>query len=317
MPGSTGPKRSDREREDDLLEIARMYIRKVPVREIAKRLSEKEGHAKLSHVAVQNDINELRRRWREEKMDCVEDRQQAELDAITALETDLWEQWERSKQDHVRVVESTKNGTTTMQEGQCGDPRLAELILRCMDKRCKILGLDAPQAINARVSTADGPLTNQDLIELAQNPEEWKRKHPVYVDPALLAPPPGYDPHIAELTGIRDPAEQAEWRERQVESGEYNAVTETHPMAAKPPPGDLEVLTLDPAPVPRLCAELDLHITVQPDISEVGNSLFEVVQNAIAAGLLAAVWNETERVHYVRNGVIMAWLSKLGYQFDV
>lgn len=67
------------------------------------------------------------------------------------IEQEAWEQWHRSTEDAVSVsVRQTIKGdeTTTTRVGQCGNPALLDKVLKAMERRAKLLGLDAPEQLN-------------------------------------------------------------------------------------------------------------------------------------------------------------------------
>ena len=151
-------RRKKAQREADLLEISRMYVRGVTQLEIAAALE-------VSQQQISYDFQELQRRWAKASMVIISEAKGKELAKLDALEREYWEAWARSREhkesrttemsneteaqlemfppEKVIILPGTK--VTIRQEGQCGDPRYLEGILRCVAKRAEILGLDAPK----------------------------------------------------------------------------------------------------------------------------------------------------------------------------
>ena len=60
-PSSTGPKRKPREREQDLLDITKLYVRGLTQREIAAEISEGKNYT-LTYQTISRDIKEVLKR---------------------------------------------------------------------------------------------------------------------------------------------------------------------------------------------------------------------------------------------------------------
>jgi predicted transcriptional regulator len=140
----TGPKRSKEQREADFTRLRDMYVRGWTQVRIGQELG-------ISHAAVSNDLKELHRRWREETTLALDDYKRKELAKLDELEREYWQAWERSQsaQETKRQRKKTgDDGAESLQEmvsrAQCGDAQYLAGIIKCIEKRCKLLGLDAP-----------------------------------------------------------------------------------------------------------------------------------------------------------------------------
>lgn len=142
--------------------IAGLYLQGWPIRRICRELH----HSERTVVA---DLREIKQRLMESSRDKLEERQAVELAKITAVEAKAWEQYLRSCEDGYKLVEettpveddgsekaekelaeATTNATKVTKrrkevQGQTGDPRYLTIINQCIERRCKILGLDAPE----------------------------------------------------------------------------------------------------------------------------------------------------------------------------
>ena len=149
-------KRTPIQRERDLLEISGLYLRGITQAEIASQLG-------VSQQQVSYDLKILQRRWLAESVAKIDERKARELAKVDRLEREYWEAWERSKLDAETVtleklgalkdgqgqIVGTKVKEVKKREGQSGNPSFLAGVQWCIDKRCEILGLDAPKKIDA------------------------------------------------------------------------------------------------------------------------------------------------------------------------
>lgn len=141
------PKRTQFQREKDLQTIASLYLRGVFQADIAAKL-------KVSRQQIGYDIKELQRRWQQSALVDIDAAKGKELAKIDETERQAWRGWRRSvvesekhmkmarDADGVRFIESREE-----KEKQVGDPRYLQIVLACVDRRVKILGLDAPKKL--------------------------------------------------------------------------------------------------------------------------------------------------------------------------
>lgn len=149
-------RRTSAQREKDLAYTAKKYCEGVIQAEIADELG-------VTQATISNDLNELRSRWLASSIRDFDAARAEELAKVDNLEREYWEAWKRSCEDAETVTEKivgdTKNkrGEKTRRvEGQAGDPRFLAGVQWCIERRCKILGIDAPtrQDITSYVSIA-------------------------------------------------------------------------------------------------------------------------------------------------------------------
>jgi transposase len=103
---------------------------------------------------VFNDLKALREQWRQNAAANFSELQSRELAKIDLIEQECWDQWDRSKKDreiHSAEKEDGLNGQKTKsglkREGQTADTSYIDKIQWCINKRCQILGLDAPSKV--------------------------------------------------------------------------------------------------------------------------------------------------------------------------
>lgn len=132
-------------------------------REIRVEVMKRLGLATLSLKTVHDDIRRLLKEWQSERLEDTEERVTAELARLDLVIREAWQQWEQSKQD--KDVKRTKrkglpkldadgkeDGLLTAYVEQVrdtefgkGDPRYLDIILKALEQRRRLLGLDRVQ----------------------------------------------------------------------------------------------------------------------------------------------------------------------------
>jgi len=132
-------------------------------REIRVEVMKRLGLATLSLKTVHDDIRRLLKEWQNERLEDTEERVTAELARLDLVIREAWQQWEQSKQD--KDVKRTKrkglpkldadgkeDGLLTAYVEQVrdtefgkGDPRYLDIILKALEQRRRLLGLDRVQ----------------------------------------------------------------------------------------------------------------------------------------------------------------------------
>ena len=135
------PKRTKFEREKDLLAISRMYLQGITQAEIGQRLG-------VSQPQISYDLKVLRNRWLKSSIINIDEVKARELARIDHLEREYWEAWDKSKSP-IKTKASKKVGGETIEstiqgETGTGDPRYLSGVQWCINKRCDVLGLNAP-----------------------------------------------------------------------------------------------------------------------------------------------------------------------------
>jgi len=154
--------RTKAEREAQLVRLAELYRKGATQQAMARELG-------LARSTVQLDLKKLHAEWRKRRFDDMDDAKVRELEKVDLIERTAWDEWERSREPAERSVTERQTvelpdgagGKTPAervkaqltQEGRLGDPRYLERIAWCIDKRCKVLGLDAPEKINVEGET--------------------------------------------------------------------------------------------------------------------------------------------------------------------
>lgn len=157
--------RSATQREADLAEVARRYLAGETQQMIAIALG-------ISRSQVSYDLATLRRRWRESSMRDFEVARAAELAKVDNLERQYWESWHRSEQEQQRTrtrrvragAKGKRDEVSLEREARDGDPRFLAGVQWCIERRCKLLGLDAPARTAADVTAREQENTRASAV---------------------------------------------------------------------------------------------------------------------------------------------------------
>jgi len=144
------PKRTRFQRETDLLKLSELYLKGQTQAEIAALLG-------VSQPQISNDLATLRGRWQKAATTNIDKLKARELAKVDRLEREYWDAWQRSLEADKTIktrgkVQQSDDGTRFIREQpaeqtahtDAGDPRYLEGVRWCIERRCKILGIDAP-----------------------------------------------------------------------------------------------------------------------------------------------------------------------------
>ncbi len=147
----------------DRAETARLYLQGWTQAEIAVKLG-------LSRPQISYDMEAVRREWVQSAVMDFNAKKAEELAKIDRLEREYWDAWQAS----LKTLETTTTEQTTDGAGesgrvkaalrkaeQTGDPRYLAGVERCIEARCKLLGLNAPQ--KTQLTGPGGGPVNMDI----------------------------------------------------------------------------------------------------------------------------------------------------------
>lgn len=130
-------------------QIAARYLRGEYQVDIARALG-------ISQQQVSYDLKAIRAAWLAAAVRDFDALKAQELAKIDAVEREYWLAWERSQKD--KEIATQEGGEVDPQtkkprikkvslrkEGQAGNPAFLAGVLTCIERRCAILGLDAPK----------------------------------------------------------------------------------------------------------------------------------------------------------------------------
>lgn len=161
IAGGPYKQRSVAQREMDLIVTARKYLMGSSISQISEDLTNMRPYY-VSYEMVRFDIQLLIQRWQESYLLDFSAAKAKELARIDQLEAAYWEGWERSKIDkeitetekvqdsstsrkNVTVPTYTRSKAKKRTETTPGESQFLNGIQWCIDKRCQILGLNAPK----------------------------------------------------------------------------------------------------------------------------------------------------------------------------
>lgn len=152
--------------------IAHMYCRGYSVYDISKMTGK-------SIAAITKELDNIRTLWRDSAVFDFNERISYELKKLDYLETMYWESWEKSKREAELSfseveIDSDEEGPKRKRSKRTtslppGDPRFLEGVRWCIERRCQLLGLDAPK--KSAVFTA-----NVDMAPVVDELESSKRQ---------------------------------------------------------------------------------------------------------------------------------------------
>lgn len=143
--------------------VSNLYKRGYSYRKIREEVMKRLDLSTYSLQTVKNDIQTLLDEWRESRLEDTDELVTLELARIDDTCRELWEQWEKSKENFTRQTRKQKGSPTRDAEtGQTsirtyqtertetdvqglGDPSYIAEIRKQLEERRKLLGLYAPE----------------------------------------------------------------------------------------------------------------------------------------------------------------------------
>jgi len=136
-------------------EIADKYLRGVTQWDIAIELG-------VNQSTISRDLQALQKEWLASSLANLTQAKALELAKVDRLEREYWDAWERSKRTSENSITERIDGDIAKikvllaKESQVGDPRFLAGVEKCINKRCEILGLDAPKRVEPIGDIRDG-----------------------------------------------------------------------------------------------------------------------------------------------------------------
>lgn len=152
--------------------VAEMYLKGSTMAVIADKL----GHS-LNMVSY--DLREVRKRWRASAVRDFDAHREEQLARLDLLEAAAWREWERSCEDYwKKTVGKTSQDDIDKEEtgAQTGDPRYINAILSIVERRCRLLGLDAPTKVAPTTPEGDKPYQSMTETEIDSRIAELLQK---------------------------------------------------------------------------------------------------------------------------------------------
>lgn len=156
LPHKTSHKRSRLQRELDLSIIAQMALTRRTQIEISQWIGANRAYT-LTRQQIAKDIKLVERRWQQEANVATDQRKAEELARLNRIEREAWDAIEASKVDQYHKSTSRKemqlgdDAQSAVSDGvvyksvssttRYADPRLLQIVMACIQKRCELLGL--------------------------------------------------------------------------------------------------------------------------------------------------------------------------------
>lgn len=199
MPrGNNNKLREQKCNKEQRLEIvAPLWRKNYTYREIRVEVMKRLDLKAYALSTVKSDVDTLLHEWQENRLDDTEKKITSELARIDLVIREAWEMWEKSKQDFEKKKGKQKGVPifdeqgvqikvkTTFQEMQNeeyrakGDARYLDIIIRCIERRCKLLGLDK-ETVDLNAQFGDGVLkvvyVSNNNVGLASSEEEVRKR---------------------------------------------------------------------------------------------------------------------------------------------
>jgi len=162
------PKRTSFQIDRDRREIADLYLKGHTQAEIAAYINADKNRAyTLSRQMISYDLIALRKLWLKSSLIDIDEMKANELAKIDHLELEYWDAWKRSQDDAEEIKELLVEdiGIIPVErklKGQAGDPRFLQGVQWCIERRCKILGVDAPSKAEI-TGKGGGPIETKDV----------------------------------------------------------------------------------------------------------------------------------------------------------
>lgn len=165
------PKHNKTEREAHLQRVASLYLQGWYQTEIAAEL-------KITQQQVSYDLKVIRERWKKATIENYNEYIFRELERIDLLEREYWTAWQNSKEERMKARQEMgdKKGpdgrplvtkASMEREQRDGNPSFLAGIERCIEMRCKLLGLNAPEKRE---------ITGKDGGNIGITLEDWKKQ---------------------------------------------------------------------------------------------------------------------------------------------
>lgn len=172
------PRRTPDQVIKDQAIVAEMYLEGHTMAAIAEALEAANG-IKYSVNMVNYDLREIRKRWRSSAVRDFDAHREEQLARLDLLEAKAWREFERSCEDYYKQTTGTgPMGPIDKEEtgGQTGDPRYMNVILNIVERRCKLLGLDAPTKVAPTSPDGEKPYRSMSESELDNRIAELQQK---------------------------------------------------------------------------------------------------------------------------------------------
>jgi hypothetical protein len=139
------PTRTKEERALRYSQVADLYLKGWFQADIAKQVH-------VTQQQVSNDLRTIYRLWKQSAIRDFDTLKERELIKIDKLEQTYWDAWLKSlityDKSKKKFIKQALHELTKETINQFGEPEYLKGVQWCINKRCQILGIDAPIKIN-------------------------------------------------------------------------------------------------------------------------------------------------------------------------
>lgn len=180
--------RTEEERERDLPVIANLYARGWNMHQIAGFMQEKlyPERGTVTIRQVSKDIEQIRQDWMHSALIDFNEARGIEIAKLNTLETAYWQAWEESRSPAEVELQTETDDEVPLRSGEVapvkrkhhskqtvtreGNFLYLQGVERCVDKRCKILGLYEPEkfALDWRNAAANLGVRSEDADQIKE-----------------------------------------------------------------------------------------------------------------------------------------------------
>lgn len=126
--------------------VSQLYKRGYSIRAIRSEVMRRLDLATYSTQTVHRDVQTLLKEWRDSRLEDMDDALQLELTRIDDTVRELWEQWEKSKEDHTKTQRKRKGAPTHNSENNGGEGGIRTFSVE--EKTLNVVGLGNPAYIS-------------------------------------------------------------------------------------------------------------------------------------------------------------------------
>lgn len=177
------PKRTKGEIERDLVDIASMFLQGKSTRNIAIELSSSRSYS-ICHTGIYAEIKKLLKAWKETALQDVSEHVATELQKLYLVEQQAWKSHFNSMGPTKRLTTKKSPSKDNQKQGKTyteleesenfANPAWMNIILKCIDKRCKLLGLNKEKETSGTTFNQQINVTLPDIPHIDQT--DWYMK---------------------------------------------------------------------------------------------------------------------------------------------
>lgn len=137
--------------------VAQLYLTGMTQTAISRQMNSREDAPyPYTPKMVEKDLAALRKQWLKSSLRDFDQARAEELAKVDALEIEAFNAWRKSQEGkYTKASKSVEGGMHGVvfeeqerEETSAGDPRFLAVVQWCINKRCELMGLDAPLALD-------------------------------------------------------------------------------------------------------------------------------------------------------------------------